>query len=147
MTTDQPVRPLGVRPDVSLTDSQLRSLQVLQDYDLSPIRNRLLHVELMPLSYIDPLLFEFRRYLGLTVITQKSMPMFSRLVDQVWHTTLLFTRLYADLCQQAFGIFLHHDPATETSPDPVQSWREFEEAYTALYGEVSDLWQAGRPTP
>lgn len=34
----------------------------------------------------------------------------SHLVDIGWHTFLLYTREYADYCQQAFGHFVHHNP-------------------------------------
>lgn len=32
--------------------------------------------------------------------------------DAAWHAHILDTRDYAKMCQERFGAFLHHDPAT-----------------------------------
>lgn len=141
MATDAGKRPLGVLHGVSLTDAQRRSLQVLQDFDLTPGRDRLLRDGAMPAGWIDEALLEFRRYLALRALVPRSLMMLSKQVDDVWHTCLLFSRLYAALCQQAFGEFVHHDPATEADPDPAARWREFREAYATYFGEPGRLWQ------
>lgn len=36
----------------------------------------------------------------------------SQRVDLVWHEFILFTRLYAAFCEEQFGRFIHHDPAS-----------------------------------
>src|SRR3954452_20585584 len=61
-------RPLGVRPEVPLTDAQWTALQRLQDYDLSPVRARLLKHAVRPAERVDDANFEFRRFLGLVVL-------------------------------------------------------------------------------
>lgn len=33
-----------------------------------------------------------------------------RVIDQMWHIFLLYTRDYADYCEKYFGEFLHHQP-------------------------------------
>lgn len=38
-----------------------------------------------------------------------SMP--SKVVDDLWHEFILFTKHYDEFCKQAFGKFLHHTPA------------------------------------
>ena len=38
-----------------------------------------------------------------------SMP--SQVVDDLWHTLILYTRNYQRFCDEAFGRFLHHSPA------------------------------------
>lgn len=37
----------------------------------------------------------------------------SELVDIGWHTFILYTREYADFCQQLAGRFIHHSPSDE----------------------------------
>src|SRR5690348_12138338 len=64
MTVDADAPPLGVRPEVMLTAAQRRTLQVLQDFDLSPVRERLLRDAVMPSGWVDEAILEFRRYLG-----------------------------------------------------------------------------------
>ena len=44
----------------------------------------------------------------LTLIGLSAMGM----IDEMWHTFVLFTPLYADFCQRYLGFFLHHMPAT-----------------------------------
>lgn len=41
----------------------------------------------------------------------------SRIVDEAWHTFILFTREYADFCERAFGGFLHHAPSGPAGND------------------------------
>src|SRR5580765_8144967 len=96
-----PARPLGVRPDVELTDAQWTALQRLQDYDLAPVRARLLKTGAPPTERVDDAIFEFRRFLGLAVVGyDRRLAVAGAAVDEVWHTCLLFSRLYADLCEQ-----------------------------------------------
>ena len=61
----------------------------------------------------------------------------------MWHACLLLTHLYAELCERAFGHFLHHEPNDGVDPHPEWAWRVFAEGYTRLYGEIGPLW-AGR---
>jgi hypothetical protein len=61
------------------------------------------------------------------------------------HTCLLFSRLYADLCQQVFGEFFHHEPATAPEPNRATKFREFEQLYTSTYGQLGRLWEWARP--
>jgi hypothetical protein len=146
MTANAIERPLGVRPDVVLSDTQLRRLRTLAEYDLAPVRERLLRDGAMPSSWLDEALLEFRRYLGLHLVSPEPLTMFSHQVDAVWHTCLLFSRLYADLCQQIFGQFIHHDPWREGKPGDERHdrWQEFRDAYVALYGEPGRLWGIDR---
>ncbi|MGM3277225.1 glycine-rich domain-containing protein [Ralstonia sp. 24A2] len=48
-----------------------------------------------------------------------SMP--SRVVDDLWHEFILYTREYRDFCRQAFGKFLDHLPSAALSPLRKQS--------------------------
>src|SRR4051812_22516542 len=57
---DLDARPLGVRPDVPLTDAQWTALQRLEDYDLAPVRARLLKTGAPPPERVDDAIFEFR---------------------------------------------------------------------------------------
>ena len=143
-------RPLAVRDEVALSEQQLQALRTLAEYDLSRVRNRLQREVRMPMSWLDEAVFEFRRYLGLVVVTGASLQMFSKPVDDVWHTCLLFSRLYMDLCQQVFGRYLHHEPAPDPEvarhpmPDALALWQEFEAAYGDVYGELTRLWVLAR---
>jgi hypothetical protein len=140
-------RPLGVRPEVPLTDAQWTALQRLQDYDLAPVRARLLKQGSLPAEQLDDAIFEFRRFLGLSIVGYGELPMVSAAVDEVWHTCLLFSRLYADLCEQTVGDFVHHEPSaggTEAAGSILDERRTFEQAYTRAYGEMAPWMRPGQ---
>jgi hypothetical protein len=40
----------------------------------------------------------------------------SRVVDDLWHEFILYTKNYAAFCDYAFGRFLHHTPAVKMGP-------------------------------
>lgn len=42
-------------------------------------------------------------------------------LDLMWHTFLLFTKDYADFCNQYFGFFIHHTPVTQAEK---KLWKE-----------------------
>ena len=140
---DLGARPLGVRPEVPLTDAQWGALQRLQDYDLTPVRARLLKQGVLPAERIDDAIFEFRRFLGLAIVGHdRSLSVYSQAVDEVWHTCLLFTHLYSDLCEQTVGRFVHHVPLMgETGGDArlLEGERLFEQAYRRVYGEMATV--------
>jgi hypothetical protein len=137
--------PLGTLPSFPLTERQFRALRVIEDCDLAPVRSRLLLRSSMTPGWIDEAIFEFRRYLGLRAVFDEPIWMLNSDVDEVWHTCLIFTRLYADLCDKAFGEFLHHDPAAEGGGDRRAKWRQFGAAYETLYGELGPLWILSSP--
>jgi hypothetical protein len=144
--SEQPTaqRPLGIMGDVVLSSGQLTAFAMLETFDLGRVRDRLIADAAMPSTWVDEAIFEFRRYLGLHVVDERGMPMFSRHVDEVWHRCLLFSRMYADLCTQVFGRFLHHEPAMDGYEQNANGWEEFQAAYEALYGPIGRLWLMGR---
>jgi hypothetical protein len=132
-----------MRPDVPLTAEQRLTLQRLQDYDLSPVRERLMRDGQVPSHLVDEAMLEFRRYVGLHYLVPCPRLMFSDHVDHVWHTFLLFSRLYADFCQLVLGHFFHHDPIMGPDPDRASKLAEFRGAYEQLFGPVGHLWHRG----
>ena len=79
--------------------------------------------------------FELKRFFVLTAIL-KSVPMYSRDVDDVWHEMLLFTRDYERFSREFLGTYLHHNPHDQPVFDPAErAW--FDWIYTLLF----------RPTP
>ena len=143
MSSASPTRPLGARPELPLSADQLRALRCLEAYDLTCVRDRLLADGALPQSWVDEALLEFRRYLGLQVVEPGPLTMYSHQVDVVWHTSLLFTRLYADLCQQVLGYYFHHEPAADAAnagASRPETFADFERLYTRVYGAPGRLW-------
>jgi hypothetical protein len=138
-------RPLGLLPGVVLREGLIHSFQKLENFDLGPVRDRIIRTEVLPSSLVDDATFELRRYLAVRLVTGRPVSMLSRPVDSVWHSCLLFTRLYAELCESVFGSFVHHDPSTESIEALESGWSEFESEYTRLFGPPGPLWQLWRP--
>ncbi|SEM88895.1 hypothetical protein [Lihuaxuella thermophila] len=76
--------------------------------------------------------FEWKRYLVMTALL-KSVPMYSREVDEVWHEMLMFTREYDDFSKKFLKTMLHHAPnAPAQSFDPHErAW--FDVIYALLF--------------
>jgi hypothetical protein len=66
-----------------------------------------------------------------------------RLIDEAWHTFLLFTREYDAFCRFHFGIFIHHAPVTPTNRAKHKDTPKnlvFPIA-NSIFGELSDNWK------
>src|SRR5215831_6039464 len=138
-------RLLGLRPDVILRRDETRAVEELAAFDLALVRRRLILQGSVSEEWADLAIMEFRRYLALRRLSPGPVMMLSAVVDEVWHASILFTRLYADLCERVFGHLLHHEPEVLPIADPRAEWRFFEEHYTALFGPPGAFWQAWQP--
>ena len=145
-------RPLGVQASHRLNAGQLAALQLLESYDLTRVRDDLLKRYSRASDWADEAIFEFRRFMGLHLVLRPPVAMCSPFVDEVWHCCILRTRLYADLCEQALGTFIDHEPADEAG-DLTRAHHErerdlqraaFRRAYEELYGELSWMWRLQR---
>jgi hypothetical protein len=70
---------------------------------------------------------ELKRYLILCALKKyrdPSVNMYSRDVDNLWHSFLLFTKEYARFCDKNVGHFIHHTPET----NKILSAQQFQEA-------------------
>lgn len=133
-------RPLGVRSDLSLSKEQFDTLRTLDTYDLWFVEERLARKGLVPAERIPGAVHEFKRYLALVGLGYRGLGMLSPEVDEVWHALILFTREYADLCERAFGTFIHHVPRTSRTELPASSGEAFLSAYAEVFGEAPADW-------
>jgi hypothetical protein len=133
-------RPLGIRPDVSLSTEQVEMLRALETYDLWFVEERLSRKNLVPPERIAGAVFEFKRYMALVGLGYRGLGMLSRDVDEVWHGLILFTREYDDFCRTAFGTFIHHVPRTSRTPESDHGSETFLAAYQDVFGEIPVEW-------
>lgn len=99
---------------------------------------------------------EYRRFAFLYAISGEPVAP-SDVVDQVWHTHLLYTRNYWDIfCKQVLGRQLHHEPAAGKAGEreTVGDWYAHTlERYREHFGDPpADIWPdaqtlANRPKP
>lgn len=75
--------------------------------------------------------FELKRYFLMCAI-MRSVPMYSRSADAIWHEMLMFTREYEQFCSRFSGELIHHAPhAAGVQPEPGErAWFDW------VYGEL-----------
>jgi hypothetical protein len=59
-------------------------------------------------TLFDQLLPEYQRFLGLIFLGYAPLGMFSRPVDEIWHSHVLCTHLYLDFCLRLHGRLINH---------------------------------------
>lgn len=75
---------------------------------------------------------EMKKFLYICSINPKmSTP--SIPVDNMWHQFILWTKDYANYCQENFGKFIHHFPSVGESEE------NFEKAYLATRDKIENL--------
>ena len=97
----------------------------------------------LPLSVAQDHERELKRYLALFAINPDTKYGMRGQIDELWHTFLMFTKEYAQFCNQVAGRFIHHVPAT-TLPKQgtAKEYERFLTDYEAVYAEPSppELW-------
>ena len=102
-------------------------------------------------AQIKEVVNEFKKFMAIVVInhkTGKRVEMVSELVDEVWHTFILFTKEYRIFCNTIFGEYIHHEPdvSSRYGVDPLFSFKKkqstefFYEEYERCFGLLPDLW-------
>ena len=88
-----------------------------------------------------------KRYLVLSRSDRSRIyAMHSLRIDDVWHQFILYTREYAQFCQNYFGGYIHHAPSNAPKSDAegrieIASLANFRDRYRELFGALPpDLW-------
>jgi hypothetical protein len=131
------VRPLA--PVRNLSDSLAR----LMREPFTGVREKLLMTGAVAPELLDDAMAEFKKFFGLIARGHRGIGMISPAVDEVWHCTILHTEFYAKLCDDVFGRFIHHRPATPSSPIGREPRERFLEAYRQVYGDLPAIWGDG----
>lgn len=89
------------------------------------------------------LFLDVKRFLFMAATQSQSKPLYpTPRIDEGWHTFLLFTKEYAEFCDDFFGNFLHHiprhlsDPVTRTE----DLYPTVDAMHAAFGGVPSDNW-------
>jgi hypothetical protein len=130
--------PLSRRPAL------LSQLPALLAFDPPGLYEKLLRLHLVRSREEGSVLFdEVKKYLVLSEIhSSRSIPMFSRRVDEAWHQFVLFTAQYSEFCTRFFGKFMHHEPLEAGSNDARRgtTFEQYRCLYEPLFGPISDAW-------
>src|SRR5690348_8802846 len=78
-------------------------------YPLDHVRQQLVQKG-MDEGVADESVAELRKFFKLIALGYDSLGMASDVVDEAWHTFILFTLDYSRFCDEVFGRFIHHHP-------------------------------------
>lgn len=82
---------------------------------------------------------ELKRYLSLcSMYPTHNFHMFSKEVDNLWHTFIMHTKKYMHFCDEVAGRYLHHAPIDDEAKklyDSCAEKRKFIEMYTVTFNE------------
>ena len=132
--SDKPRRPLGVVVD-GLNSAQLKMLEGIENFDMWFVVEKLSESSALQANEVDSAIAEFKRYLALVGFGYEDLPVPNVMVDEVWHTFILFTREYAGFCQETIGRFVHHAPRTSRTAQSLDGGKlKFTMAYHHLFG-------------
>jgi hypothetical protein len=140
----------------SLSSRTVESLSNLEKYHIpSGVIERLRPKEpfnKMTDGQIKEIVSEFKKFIAILVINHerdKTVEMVSELVDEIWHTFILFTNEYRKFCDTVVGEYIHHEPNIDSAYgiDPLfpykkkQSTEFFYEEYEKYFGPLPEIWK------
>jgi len=105
---------------------------------------------------IKELVDEFKKFVAIVIINYekgKKIEMVSELVDELWHTFILFTNDYRKFCDTTVGEYIHHDPNVnaEDRNGPLfvsnkkRNIEFFYEEYEKYFGPSPTIWKQKVP--
>lgn len=139
----------------NLSASAIESLSKLEKYEIpSGVIERIKSKEpfnKMTDPQIKEIVDEFKKFMAIVVInheTGKRVEMVSELVDEIWHTFILFTNEYRKFCDTLVGEYIHHEPNVDSryGIDPLfpykkkQSTEFFYKEYERCFGSLPEIW-------
>jgi hypothetical protein len=141
--------PEGITLETPVNSSRTvkEAFDAIVNWDVENIRSRLVSDQAIPPDQINEAIMEFRKFLMCVVMSRAmkvgGVGMMSKLIDEVWHQAILFTREYFALSEALLGSgqYLHHAPnmlSGDTSS--TSSADNFTAIYEALFGQIPAIW-------
>ena len=88
---------------------------------------------------------ELKRWLALAALNPDAEYVMLGTLDELWHAFILFTRKYAQFCEEVVGHFVHHAPRVEGKwyrGRILERYERFYSDYFAAFGEAppAEIW-------
>ncbi|OES43883.1 hypothetical protein [Domibacillus iocasae] len=106
------------------------------DTSAAAVKNRLIGKGILSNKEYGWYELELKRFFCLSAI-MKNVPMYNEKVDAIWHDMILFTKDYADFCEQFNGAMIHHTPTDKASMTKASASHE-RAVYELVYGILFD---------
>lgn len=133
----------------------IAALQEVTQYKNEAVVLRFMETWDVPRADADDLFEQMNKWLWLhaTSATMPDAPQLAispstKLVDEMWHTFILFTHDYVSYCERYFGRYLHHDPTPQSEyiatieayeRDPQAYMQSLEDSFARQYELVYEL--------
>jgi hypothetical protein len=133
----------SLRPSRNEAVDEEQTKHALLAYEFPDLEERAMHHGLFRCSESYREAFtELKKFLWLCAKSdEQSVLMVSKLIDELWHQFILFTREYHFFCDQFFGRYIHHNgKMTTVSIGHKAGILKFFRAYKENFGPVSRLW-------
>jgi hypothetical protein len=131
------------------------TLEEVLQYKNDAIVLRFMETWDLPRADADDLFEQMNKWLWLTAVSETlpgaprlAITQSTKLVDEMWHTFILFTSDYVAYCDRYFGRYLHHDPTPQAEydaaiesfeRDPRTYMQELEDSFARQSELVYDL--------
>lgn len=138
---------IGTTPDPATLIWQIDAFSIDKKNAPYPFSKRIAYEQDWDDDFTHRAIAEYKRFICLAVLCDHGVtPSF--VVDEVWHTHLIFTRSYWEEMGDLVGKLIHHDPGQGEPGDEAHFARQYErtlEAYRKYFGEEppADIWGAG----
>ncbi|MBV9453254.1 MAG: hypothetical protein JOZ19_03915 [Rubrobacter sp.] len=123
-----------------------QTINSAMEFDITPVMERYAEETRLPPEVLEEHQREIKRFLALCAVSPGKYAMRGPL-DELWHTFILFTSLYANFCRRLGGGFIHHLPesprkATEQRDRTNNSYLQFLTDYERVFKEQPpfDIW-------
>lgn len=132
------------------------TIEALKSYQNDALIHRFLETWNLPWEEAQELFEETKKWLWLSAYSQErkgeaielAISQSTKLIDEMWHTFILFSKDYHDFCEQYFGYYLHHYPTpkaryeqtiTEYERSPETVIQKNRELFAAQYSLIYDV--------
>ncbi len=121
----------------AIAEAARKNFKQIQPWNLGIVKEYLATKEGFEPEVLERMEVEYKRFLALTLaIGQKEPLPISVGIDPMWHTHLLFSLDYTDMCfQYADGVYIHHLPAV-SDDERTRLCQAYTEGTIPLYREA-----------
>jgi hypothetical protein len=124
------------------------TLEELKLYKNENVVNRFLETWEMSFEEAEDIFGETMKWLWLIAYNKEceeksieiAISQSTKLIDEMWHTFILFTKDYFNFCEQYFGYYLHHYPTPKSHYD--QTILQYERAPEVVIEKNRQLFDA-----
>lgn len=119
----------------------MKYCEISIDNDSEDFISRVMKENLWSREYTLRVIEEYKKFIWLSTIMYVSP---SHQIDQVWHTHILYTKDYTEMCMKLKGKYIHHNPTSskEKSERKADPYFDTLRKYEDYFGSVpEDIWR------